>query len=255
MLTFIIPTENQDVLTAHFTNLVKHDDHDNDEENDDFLRVKKTANDESSDDESVDNRQYIEVPGKGPLLIDSKRRQKIATSKKAILKYKGQGTKLIFDSDGEAHELYELEDETKFKEAGPAEEQRNTFLSEESKRVGEADEEDRAVAKEKRRVKKEKRKMRLAEEATEEYSDGDEEHDDSDDDGESTGGGGVQLGGVEEVEEAKRPKKWFEDDSDEERQKEKKIKRQKRDRGRVIEAQNAPETLEDLETLAAGLLS
>jgi len=209
------------------------------------------ANDDSSDDESVDNRQYIDVPGKGPLLIDSKRRQKIATSKKAMLKYKGQGTKLVFDSDGEAHELYELEDEAKFKEAGPAEEQRNAFLSEETKRVGEADEEDRAVAKEKRRVKKEKRKMRLAEEAMEEeeYSDGGEEHDGNSD------AGGVQLRDVEEVEEAKRPKKWFEDDSEEERRKEKKIKKQKRDKGRVIEAQNAPETLEDLESLAAGLLS
>lgn len=194
------------------------------------------------------------MPGKGALLVDSKRRQKIAVSKKAMLKYKGKGTKLVFDDDGEAHELYELEDEAKFKEAGSAEEQRDLFVAEEAKRVGEADEEDRAVAKEKRRLKKEKRKMRLAEEAVGEYDDGDEED------------GGVELvkyvddrgvdveGNEQEKPFVKRQKKWFEDDSEEERKKERKEKKQKHGKNRVIEAQDAPETLEDLESLAAGLL-
>jgi ATP-dependent RNA helicase DDX10/DBP4 len=46
----------------------------------------------------------------------------------------------------------------------------------------------------------------------------------------------------------KRAKKWFEDDSGDE-------KKATRHRRHVIEAANEPETLEDLEALAAGLLS
>ena len=46
----------------------------------------------------------------------------------------------------------------------------------------------------------------------------------------------------------KRPKKWFEDDSDDER-------KVAKNRSRVIEATDEPETLEDLEALAAGLLN
>lgn len=71
------------------------------------------------------------------------------------------------------------------------------------------------------------------------------------------GAGGDSSGGEEsEVEErrpAKKPKKekkkWFQDDSDDERAQEKAKKHGRK----VIEAEE-PETLEDLEALAAGLL-
>ena len=55
-----------------------------------------------------------------------------------------------------------------------------------------------------------------------------------------------------EVEERpkKKAKKWFQDDSDDERQKAK----SKKGKGKVIEVTDAPDTLEDYEALAAGLL-
>jgi ATP-dependent RNA helicase DDX10/DBP4 len=58
----------------------------------------------------------------------------------------------------------------------------------------------------------------------------------------------LPIAGETEERPAKRPKKWFEDGSDDE----KAAKKKKR---RVIEAEDEPETLEDLETLAAGLLN
>merc|ERR1712098_212099 len=63
--------------------------------------------------------------------------------------------------------------------------------------------------------------------------------------------GSLPLGDEDEDDDerpAKRPKKWFEDDSGDE----KKVAKR---RGRVIEADDEPETLEDLEALAAGLLN
>ncbi len=52
----------------------------------------------------------------------------------------------------------------------------------------------------------------------------------------------------EEERPSKRPKKWFEDDSGDE----KKVGKR---RDQLIEAEDEPETLEDLEALAAGLLT
>jgi ATP-dependent RNA helicase DDX10/DBP4 len=57
----------------------------------------------------------------------------------------------------------------------------------------------------------------------------------------------LPIAGETEERPAKRPKKWFEDGSDDE-----KAGKKKR---RVIEAEDEPETLEDLEALAAGLLN
>ncbi|KAK6544597.1 ATP-dependent RNA helicase dbp4 [Orbilia ellipsospora] len=246
--------QNQNIFTSHYTEMVRHDEPEEEEKEDDFLAVKGHGYGSDAED-SIDpksGQRYIQVHGKDPLLVDSKRREKLATSKKAMLKYKGKGTKLVFDEDGEAHAIYEFEDEEEFKKAGDAEEQRGKFLDEETKRVAAADEDDKSLAKEKKRVKKERQKARMLEEM----------EDDDDDDG------GVQLipyeeddRGVEErddkapelVEErlTKKQKKWFEDDSDEERKKAKKAKK----RGKVVEMQEAPETLDDLEALAAGLLA
>ncbi|EWC45390.1 ATP-dependent RNA helicase DBP4 [Drechslerella stenobrocha 248] len=245
--------QNQNIFTPHFTEMVRHGDGSGDEGKDeDFLAVK--GHGYGSDAEDVDGEKtsarYIQVHGKEPLLVDSKRREKLATTKKAMLKYKGKGTKLIFDDEGEAHAIYELEDEEAFVKAGDAEAQRGKFLAEETKRVSAADEEDKTVAKEKRRAKKERQKARALEDIEDDGSDFD---------------GGVPLVPyqdygedsapelVEEGRPAKKQKKWFEDDSEEERKKEKESKRKRKTK--VVQMDEAPETLEDLEALAAGLLA
>ena len=99
-----------------------------------------------------------------PFSIDSKRREKMLKSKKALLKYKGKGTKLVFDDEGEAHPIYELEDEQKFRQQGDAEEQREKYVADEGQRLKAIDPSDKLAMKAKRKEKMEKRKQREKEE-------------------------------------------------------------------------------------------
>jgi ATP-dependent RNA helicase DDX10/DBP4 len=244
---------NQNVLSGHYSKLVADEDDEKDatadaDEDDDFLAVKRvhTTGDEDEEDNVAaegPKGKIITGLGKDPIIIDSKRREKMLKSKKALLKLKGNGTKMVFDDDGEAHPLYELEDEEDFRKRGTAEEQRAKFLQEEGARVQEADLDDKQLAKDKKREKREKRKAR---EAAERAEDSDEapallDTEDQEDP--------LALLASLPIDDrpAKRPRKWFEDDPEEE-------EKTARRKGRVIEAADEPETLEDLEALAAGLL-
>lgn len=140
--------------------------------------------------------------------------------------------------------MYELQDEHEFRAAGTAAAQRERFVQTEGERVKDADVEDRKLAKEKRREKKEKRKRREAEaEAEAKESAGPrllpyeapEEQEEEEEEKEGDGEEETEKRGV------KRQRKWFESESE---HKEKNI----------IEAAEEPETLEDLEALASGLL-
>ncbi|MCJ1250623.1 ATP-dependent RNA helicase dbp4 [Trapelia coarctata] len=252
---------NQNVLADHYANLIDDKDDQPDaktgdvDEDEGFLTVKRRLSaassvaSESEDEPTPLNQprskqKSIPIPSKDPLLMDSNRREKLLKSKKALLKLKGKGSKLVFDDDGNAHEIYELEDEEQFRKRGTADAQRTKFLEAEAQRVKEADAEDKMTVKEKRRVKKGKRKARERE-ALEDESEGDDGkgavlvpfgEDES---------GALGAGKGEETDEEtipKRKKKWFEEDSGDEKGK----KRRK--------AVEEPETLEDLEALAAGLL-
>ena len=253
---------NQNILADHYTNLI-HDENDrasaqtgDADEDEGFLTVKRRLSAASSiasvsEDEGVIPAQpqpktrSIPIPGKDPLLIDSHRRERLLKSKKALLKLKGKGSKLVFDDEGNAREIYELEDEDQFRQRGPADSQRAKFLEGEAQRVKEADAEDKITVKEKKRLKKEKRKARERE-ALEDGSEAGEERvavlaPFEEDENEERGGGNDEEGEVRPL--PKRRKKWFEDDSGDEKGK----KRWK--------AEEEPETLEDLEALASGLLA
>uniref|UniRef100_L2FHN7 ATP-dependent RNA helicase n=1 Tax=Colletotrichum fructicola (strain Nara gc5) TaxID=1213859 RepID=L2FHN7_COLFN len=228
---------NQDVLSGHYTKLVANGEvsgpaiDDNDE--DDFLSVKRVLNDDALDAESANApgaKPKVIAYGDQQFIVDSKRREKALSSKKKMLKFKGRGTKLVFDEDGNAHQIYELQNEDDFKQEGPAEELRQKFVESETARVKEADMDDKEFAREKRREKRLKRKLAEKEERE-----------------------GVAAEGPRSEDERpkKKTKKWFQDDSDEEREKAKKAKKG----GKVLEIDREPETLEDLEALAAGLLN
>lgn len=253
---------NQNVLSGHYSKMIADEDvsegedenADADEDND-FLSVKRVIPVDGELPEDVieaasagPQPKIIEGLGEKPIVIDSKRREKLLKSKKKLLKLKGHGTKLVYDSDGNAHEVYELEDEEDFKARGPADAQRAKFLEEEAARVQAADIEDKQLAKDKKREKKEKRKAReLAD-----MEDEDEPpalYDAANEDEDPLALlRSLPLDGEDEDERPqKRAKKWFEDDSGDE-------KKAAKRRGRVIEAADEPETLEDLEALAAGLL-
>ncbi|EED16970.1 DEAD box RNA helicase (Hca4), putative [Talaromyces stipitatus ATCC 10500] len=185
---------NQDVLADHYSKLINDDgtmvdqgngingDADEDEE---FLSVKRrfaagddALGDSDSDDSSSshDKQKSFNDGDKAklgkkvkvvkisdaaePLIIDSKRREKLLQSKKKLLKYKGHSTKLIYDDDGVPHEAYELQDEGKFRADGDAQTQRAKFLETEAERNRVADIEDKELEKQKKREKKEKRKAK-----------------------------------------------------------------------------------------------
>ncbi|KAK1993176.1 DEAD/DEAH box helicase [Colletotrichum falcatum] len=268
---------NQDVLSGHYTKLVANGDEvagdtgtaaaaggDND---DDFLSVKRVLGDDELDAESTaapGARPKVITYGDQQFVVDSKRREKALRSKKKMLKFKGRGQKLVFDEDGNARQIYELRDEDDFGREGPADELRRRFVADEAARVREADAEDKAAARERLKEKRLKRKLREAEERGEGGPPRLVE-------GPRVGGGGDGDGGEEdplallrslpiaggdsddgERPKKKKAKKWFQDDSDEERETRKKKARKG---ARVLEIDREPETLEDLEALASGLLN
>ncbi|RSM14320.1 ATP-dependent RNA helicase DBP4 [Fusarium oligoseptatum] len=229
---------NQDVLSSHYTKLVidGDDKKGEDDEDADFLSVKRVLRDEDLDEASKDayksTAKIIEgLGGEEPFIA--------LKSKKKMAKFKGNSTKLVFDEEGNAHAVYELQDEEDFHQEGPAEEQRRKFVEDETTRVKEAD--------------------RKAAERAERMGFVDDEDapmlqtvDDGEDPLEfmrSLPIAGEDSSSSGEEPPRKRTKKWFEDDSEEEEEKKK-----SRKKGKVIEMEQEPETLEDLEALATGLL-
>ncbi|KFY37541.1 hypothetical protein V494_04706 [Pseudogymnoascus sp. VKM F-4513 (FW-928)] len=261
--------QNQNVLSGHYTKMIAEDEEKEggeadevSDEDGDFMSVKRLIPVDSELPEDMEEvasagPQPLVVKGAGDteLVIDSKRREKMLKSKKKMLKLKGHGTKTVYDSDGNAHDIYELEDEDDFKARGTAEAQRAKFVEEEASKVKQADIEDKQLAKDKRREKKEKRKARERGEMDEDEDDEAPALHDAGSDAEDPMEflKSLPMGDESEAENErpqKRAKKWFENDSDEES----KAKATKKSRRHIIEAADEPETLEDLEALASGLL-
>lgn len=273
--------QNQDVLSGHYGRMIADEDEDannrtagevvDDDKDDDFLIVKRRIAAsppaaESESDESDEEVDVVQAPTDlhklvqtvngvtMPLVIDSKRRQKALKSKKKMAKLAGAtGGKLVFDDEtGEARPAHPFADEASIADKAAA---RKVFVEEEKARLAERDVQDREVQKEKRRVKKEKRKEKARAGVAES----------GDDDGDEGGLERIEkpfaelahLYGDEDGKEdeaidrtvQKRPKKWFEDDSDAEAGGPRGSKR-----ARQQQEQAEPETLEDLEVLASGLL-
>ena len=264
--------QNQDVLAEHYKKLVRDGDEDGVSthdltgadtgakgDGDDFMAVKRripASADEASfgaiddQDQAAPGGRVVHLAGASqPLVIDSNRREKLLKSKKKLLNFMDKGKKLVYDDEGNSHEIYELETEEDFRKKGLPEEQRQRFIATAREVVQTADVEDKATAKAKRKEKLRKRKER---ERNETANDGDE--------GVELADGGEDLlanfradaGYSDEDEEQppkKKEKKWFQSDSEDE---EKSAKKRKRRTSRHVVEQ--PETLEDMEALAAGLL-
>lgn len=177
---------NQDIFTDHYTKLIDqnpdgHSENAGEADDAEFLTVKRRINENELNTvvgSEADTTTAAKKPGgrfnkiitgigKDPVIIDSKRKEKLLKSKKKLLKLKGNGTKLLFDADGNARQIYELEDENQFKQRGAPEVQKAEFLEAEGKRLQEADQIDKEAVKEKRKDLKEKKKKRKALEALE----------------------------------------------------------------------------------------
>ena len=275
--------QNQDVLAGHYQKLIEDDadpnaNRDEPVAQDDggFMSVKRRfgagdealgASSDSGDDSEADEKhetkpQKIQLGPKADdaLTVDSKRREKLLSSKKKLLKFKGHGSHLHFESDNdEPTEKHYYQDEDTFAKEGLPEDQRRKFLEEERAKTKDRDLVDKEVARSKRQEKKEKRKEHDRGEADEFSGDGNDDGDDV----------GVQLEAGEDFvmpdlgsgsdsdsqpsQNEKRKKKWFEDassDDDEE-----KVESGRQQRRRKRQEVNDPQTLEDLEAMATGLLA
>ncbi|KAI0161853.1 DEAD-domain-containing protein [Hypoxylon sp. FL1284] len=256
---------NQDVLTSHYTKLVGDGEQGADgeeDDEDDFLSVKRVLEGDDLDAKgnglAPGTRVITGLGGEEPFVLDSKRREKMLKSKKKMLKFKGKGDKVVFDDNGVAHHPYRIIDEEDFQQDGSAETQRQKFVENEAVRVKEADARDKQLAKDRRREKKEKRKARDAMEDDEGLGGMPRlsAADNGDDDPLAllaslpTRGEERESEAEEERPPKKKAKKWFEGDSEAEREK----ANSKKGKGKVIEVNEAPNTLEDYEALAAGLL-
>lgn len=264
--------QNQDVLADHYKKLVRDGSGDEAATNeftgaettakadgDDFMAVKRRipASDDEEDFAAADGDKQTAPGGRivhlagasQPLVIDSNRREKLLKSKKKLLNFMDKGKKLIYDDDGNAHEVYELETEADFKAKGLPEEQRQKFIESAREVVQTADVEDKAAAKAKRKEKLKKRKERERNETTEADDEG-LELPDAGEDLLANFRADAELSD-DEAEEAprKKEKKWFQSDSEDE---EKTAKKRKKSKSKHLVEE--PETLEDMEALAAGLL-
>ncbi|EMR09624.1 hypothetical protein PNEG_02208 [Pneumocystis murina B123] len=139
---------NQNVISEHYRKMIEEDNDllvsHNSTDNDDFIKVKK-----------VDNN-FNEEPLENCFIALSKRKQKIALSKKAMLKYRPKGTKLIYDDQGNVSNIYKFQDETSFHKAGTADDQKKKYLQEEEKKMIQNDIVDKIQTKEKRHQKRKK---------------------------------------------------------------------------------------------------
>ncbi|RKF65734.1 ATP-dependent RNA helicase dbp4 [Golovinomyces cichoracearum] len=256
---------NQDILSGHYSKMIAENQldqsqlEDADEDND-FLSVKRviTADSENLGDNVPQAAEgslvkVISGVGKEQIIVDSKRKEKLLKSKKKLLKYKDRGTKLVYDEDGNPHQIYELEDENSFLKKGAPESQRVKFLEEETARIQAADIDDKELAKRKKQLKRDKK--RAARQAIEIISDQEsvtnptlvQSTGDRTDDPLAFLASLSQAGGDTEGRHPKRQKKWFEDNTDDE--KERRINKKGYD-----QPDEDLDSLENLESLAAQLL-
>ena len=264
---------NRDVFADHYAKLIEDEKDDRIDDTGDldggngFLSVKRRLSDVSTISEEdkndlgpkfSDDKQDGQNLIKAPLKIDSKRKAKLVKSKKALLKLKPKGKKLVFDESGNAHEIYELESESQFQAHGPADSQKAKFLAAEQERLQNADMADKQAARAKRKEKRERRNAAVRGEPDGEARvvlipshEGVDEED-------AFGEGVASSEELERAREserkhererepakAKRRKKWFEDDSEDETA----------SKRRAHDMMQEPETAEELEAMAAGLLA
>lgn len=140
--------KNQNILSAHYSKLIDHGDAVDDDE--DFITLKRSNHDLSDTDANpeIDNL--------------SKRKLKLSKTKRAVAKYGQLGHKLIFDDEGNPHEIYEMVDPAEFYKGGleGAKEAGKAFVEGEKDKLKGADVVDKMEAKDKKREKKRKRKDR-----------------------------------------------------------------------------------------------
>ncbi|CAG8497469.1 9220_t:CDS:10 [Acaulospora morrowiae] len=145
----IFHRKNMSVLADHYKKLVDHEGDKTTNDEDEFITLKRVDHDLPEDLENMNHENL------------SKRKLSKVTSKKHAIKNVPRGKKLVFDEEGNPHQIYEFQDEKAFRAAGSVLDQKNAFLDKELRVMKEVDRFDKVTAKEKLREKKLKTKARL----------------------------------------------------------------------------------------------
>lgn len=144
--------KNQNVLSQHYNKLI---DHEPDDSDDDFITLKRADHDLGGDIPDISNEL-------------SNRKLKMGTAKRKILTG-GLAKKLVFDDEGEAHELYEVEDGERWlqERRGPegAKEEGQKYAEGEREKMKVTNVIDKQEARSKKLEKKRKRKEKEKEKA------------------------------------------------------------------------------------------
>jgi ATP-dependent RNA helicase DDX10/DBP4 len=143
--------KNQNILSEHYSKLIDHEDA-TDDGDEDFITLKR-ANHE------LPNSNDLPDPDAENM---SRRKLKLSKTKRMVAKYGQLGHKLIFDDEGNPHEIYEMVDPEEFYKHGVAsvKEAGRVFVEGEKGKLKDADVVDKEEAKEKKKEKKRKRKDR-----------------------------------------------------------------------------------------------
>ncbi|KAJ9096473.1 hypothetical protein QFC21_005295 [Naganishia friedmannii] len=188
--------KNQDILSEHYRKLVRDDDEGQGEEEDDFMTVTRNVDplaDVPADSlvaslEDAREASPSTIPAMDLDSAQSKRKAKLAHSKKEQVRKGRPGDKKYFDDEGRLREVYAGEEE--FAAAGAAEGQREEYLRREREVMAREDVVDRQVAREKKQEKKRKRKLAEREAELAELAE------------KEGGGAGAVLGGYSDEESA-----------------------------------------------------
>ena len=170
----IFERKNQGILANHYAKLIDHIDQTPNEslsgttDQMDFMKAKRPliaspadlSDAEHDDEEAAEGSSMVVGETKSPLVIDSKRREKLLKSRKKLLKFKERGKKLVYDEAGAPHEIYEFEGEDRLEARGPLNGQKIAFVGQELQRLQAVDPRDKAAAKAKRQERRERKKAR-----------------------------------------------------------------------------------------------
>ena len=143
--------KNQNILSEHYSKLIDHGDTGDEEE--DFITLKRADHDldlpaSTEPDPDIENL--------------SNRKLKLSRTKRMVAKFGQLGHKLVFDDDGNPHEVYEMVNPEEFYKNGAeaVKEAGRTFAEGEQGKLRSVDVVDKQEAKEKKKEKKRKRKER-----------------------------------------------------------------------------------------------
>ncbi|KAJ2252803.1 ATP-dependent RNA helicase dbp4 [Coemansia sp. RSA 455] len=270
--------KNAGVLTDHYQRLVDHSGGNDDDDDADFITLKRADHalsdnsdyeDMSSSEEEEEEEPVVKViavnPDTGmPVVIPNIPPQEMSKRQMRKVKEKiiknTRNTKMVFDDDGNARSMYELMDEESFRKQGDV----NTLVDEFQQRnrsmMEEIDVGDREVARQKRKEKRVAKKIREREEmAGEGSSESVAVLKTSDDEDEVMYSGSDDDSFAEEAVPAPAHKRAsasrYDSDSESEgSDAEMDRSHKKRRQGRVLEVDDSAMSLEDQEKLALRLL-